>query len=113
MIPESWFTDMRQDFRWGRPQQGVIDCLQEEKRVLREQLGRRRLRLTDHQRRRLAAKSKLLGRKVLGLVATIVTPDLILAWHRRFIAEKCDFSSRRRQTGRPRVMSEIAKLVIY
>jgi hypothetical protein len=32
----------------------IIDCLREENRVLREQLGARRLRLNDDQRRRLA-----------------------------------------------------------
>jgi transposase InsO family protein len=90
-------------------QHHVIDYLQEENRVLREQLGQRRLRLTDHQRRRLAAKGKLLGRKRLGQVATIVTPDTILAWHRRLIAKKWDFSSRRRSVGRPRVIKEIAE----
>ncbi len=37
------------------------------------------LRLTDDQRRRLAAKGKVLGRKLLGEIATIVTPDTILA----------------------------------
>jgi len=93
-------------------QQHVIDYLEEEIRVLREQFGRRRLRLTDHQRRRLTAKGKLFGRKVLGQVATIVTPDTILAWHRRLIAGKWDFSSRRRNVGRPRAMSEITGLVI-
>ena len=41
----------------------AIDYLREENRVLREQLGDRRLRLTDDQRRRLAAKAKGLGRK--------------------------------------------------
>ena len=35
----------------------VIDYLREENRVLREQLGGRRLRLNDDQRRRLAAKA--------------------------------------------------------
>ena len=42
----------------------VIDYLREENRVLREQLGGRRLRLNDNQRRRLAAKAKGLGRKI-------------------------------------------------
>jgi transposase InsO family protein len=93
-------------------QQHVIDYLQEENRVLREQLRHRRLRLTDRQRRRLAAKGRLLGRKALGQVATIVTPDTILAWHRRLIAKKWDFSSRRRSIGRPRVMREITELLI-
>jgi hypothetical protein len=53
----------------------MIDYLREENRVLREQLGGRRLRLNDDQRRRLAAKAKGLGRKLLAEVATIVTPE--------------------------------------
>ena len=53
----------------------VIDYLREENHVLREQLGGRRLRLNDDQRRRLAAKAKGLGRKLLAEVATIVTPE--------------------------------------
>ncbi len=52
----------------GRQQSDVIAYLIEENRVLKEQLesGGRRLRFTDDQRRRLAAKGKPLGRKVLG-----------------------------------------------
>jgi hypothetical protein len=42
-------------------QQQVIEYLQEENRVLREQTGRRRLRFTDDQRRRLAVKAKVFG----------------------------------------------------
>jgi uncharacterized membrane protein YgcG len=48
---------------------------QEENRALREQLGPGRLRFTDAQRRRLAAKAKTLGRRMLQDIATIVTPD--------------------------------------
>ena len=59
-------------------QQQVIEYLREENRVLREQLGGRRVRLSDAQRRRLATKGKLLGRKLLGEICTIVTPDTIL-----------------------------------
>ena len=62
----------------SRQQQDLIDYLREENRVLREQLGRERLRLTDEQRRRLAVRGKLLGRKALAEVAGIVTPDTIL-----------------------------------
>jgi hypothetical protein len=65
----------------------VIDYLREENRVLREQLGGRRLRLNDDQRRRLAAKAKGLRRKILPEVATIVTPETLLAWHRKLIAQ--------------------------
>ena len=47
----------------NRHQQDVIVYLVEENRVLKEQLKGRKLRLTDEQRRRLAAKAKRLGRK--------------------------------------------------
>lgn len=66
----------------------IIDYLREENRVLREQLGSRRLRLNHDQRRRLASKAKGLGRKLLAEVATIVTPETLLAWHRKLIAQK-------------------------
>jgi uncharacterized membrane protein YgcG len=74
----------------GRQQTSVIQYLVEENRVLKEQIevSGRCMCLTDDQRRRLAAKRKPLGRKVLCQIATIVTPDTILAWHRRLIAAK-------------------------
>jgi len=89
----------------------VIEYLREENRVLREQLADRRIRFTDEQRRRLAAKAKGLGRKVLEEVATIVTPDTLLAWHRRLIAQKYDGSGHR-QPGRPRKADELEGLVV-
>lgn len=79
--------------------------------MLREQLGGRRLRLTDNQRRRLAAKAKGLGRKILSEVATLVTPDTLLAWHRKLIAQKYD-GSRKRGLGRPRTAQDIEALVV-
>jgi putative transposase len=95
----------------NQKQQEVIDYLQEENRVLREQLGRKRLRLDDDQRRRLAVMAKKLGRRVLHEVATIVTPETLLAWHRRLIARKYD-GSEQRGPGRPRVQDEIQHLVV-
>ena len=56
----------------NRSQQGVIDYLQEENRVLREQLGEKRLRFTDGQRRRLAAKAKAIGRRGLSEIGALV-----------------------------------------
>ena len=41
-------------------QQQVVDYLLEENRVLREQIGSRRMRFNDDQRRRLAVKAKTL-----------------------------------------------------
>ena len=89
----------------------AIECLREENRVLREQLGKRRLRLNDDQRRRLAAKAKGLGRKLLAEVATIVTPETLLRWHRKLVAEKYD-GSRNRGPGRPRKPGETEDLVV-
>ena len=76
----------------NQQQRDVIDYLQEENRVLREQLGPRRLRFTDSQRRRLAAKARTLGRQALAEIDTLVTPDTLLGWHRRLIAQKVSAS---------------------
>src|ERR1035438_7284074 len=89
----------------------VIDYLREENRVLREQLGGRRVRFDDNQRRRLAVKAKELERKVLAEVATIVTPETLLAWHRRLVAQKYDGTAHR-SPGRPRTAGEIEALVV-
>src|SRR5215467_14541900 len=79
----------------NRYQQHVIEYLVEENRVLREQLKGHRLRLTDDARRRLAVKGHRLGRRLLNRVATVVTPDTILRWHRRLIARKWTFERKR------------------
>jgi putative transposase len=96
----------------SRQQAGVIAYLVEENRVLKEQVesGGRRLGFTDDQRRRLAAKGKPLGRKALSQIATIVTPETILAWYRRLIAAKWTYPQRR--AGRPGVMLEIRQLIV-
>ena len=52
----------------------MIDYLQQENRVLREQLGGKRLRFNDDQRRRLAVRAKQLGWRMLNELTTIVTP---------------------------------------
>jgi len=92
-------------------QQHVIEYLIEENHVFREQIGNRRMPFSDNQRRRLAAKMRKLGRRVLAQVATIVTPETLLAWHRKLIANKYDGSAYR-TPGRPRTAKEIAALVL-
>jgi putative transposase len=72
----------------NRDQSRLIAYLPEENRVCRELPGEKRPRLSDGQRRRLAAKGKPLSRHLLDRIATIVTPDTILRWHRRLIAER-------------------------
>ena len=58
----------------NRHQLAMIDYLREEDRVLRELHGKRRLRFTDDQRRRLAAKGKILGRRLLSRCAASSRP---------------------------------------
>ena len=94
----------------NRHQADVIAYLVEENRILKEQMKGRKLRLTDDQRRRLAAKAKLLGRQALNQVATIVTPDTLLRWHRRLIAFKWTFETKR--VGRPGLMKAIKALIV-
>ena len=95
----------------NRYQKAASDHLRDENRILREQLGDRRIRLTDDQRRRLAVAGKAVGRKALLDLAGIVTPDTILAWHRKLVAAKWDQRDKRRGPGRPGVMKEIEKPV--
>src|SRR5262249_29176865 len=75
-----------------------------------QQWGGRRLRLTDADRRRLAALAHRLGRRLLRDVAAIATPDTLLRWHRHLIA--CKWTFARRQTGRRGVIAEIRQLVV-
>jgi hypothetical protein len=63
----------------NRQQLEIIDYLKEKNRVLREELGGRRVRFTDDQRRRLAMKGRAHGRRALDRVAGLVTPDTYLA----------------------------------
>jgi transposase InsO family protein len=96
----------------NRQQQDVIEYLMVENRVLRQKLGRKRILLSDEQRRRLAVKGKILGRKMLEQVASIVTPETILRWHRELVARHWDYSERRKQAGRPMVPQETVDLVL-
>ena len=94
----------------NRQQQSVIDYLIEENRVMKEQLGDRRLHFTDCQRRRLAMKAKVLERKQLNELETLVTADTLLAWHRKLIAQKWTYP--RHRPGRPGISQELTELVV-
>ena len=95
----------------NRHQQDVIAYIQEENSILKGKLKGKRIRFTDDERRRLAVKGKILGRKTLLKVASIRTPDTVLRWHRKLVAMKYD-SSARRGPGRPRVADEIPELAV-
>jgi transposase InsO family protein len=95
----------------NRHQLDVIEYLQEENRVLKDRLGRRRICFTDADRHRLARKARALGRKVLNELQTLVTPDTLLRWYREMLAFKWNYSHRR-SPDRPRVMNTIARLIV-
>ena len=96
----------------NRRQQDAVEYLITENRILRQKLGKNRILLDDDQRRRLAVKGKILGRKMLQQLATIVTPDTILRWHRELVARHWDYSHRRRSAGRPPTAPQIVELAL-
>jgi transposase InsO family protein len=91
-----------------RREREVISYLVAENRLLRRQLRGQRVRLTDDDRRGLAARAYRLGRQTLRQVATIVTPDTLLRWHRQLIRRKWTDPTRSSRRG---VMADIGRLV--
>src|SRR5579864_7660584 len=86
---------------WADQRQAAVAYLIEENRILRAHL-RGRIRLTDDERRQLAVHGHRLGRRRLRQVATIVSPDTILRWHRQLIARKWTYVNRPSRQGRAR-----------
>ena len=82
-----------------------------ENRILRNQI-QGRVRLSDGERKTLAEIGKQLSKQALAEVATIVTPDTILAWHRKLVAKKFDGSQQRQAPGRPKIDQDLEALVV-
>jgi putative transposase len=87
------------------------EYLTTENRILRQQITGR-VRLGDDERKALAKIGKQLGKQALQEIATIVTPNTILAWHRKLIAQKFDGSQQRKTLGRPKVDEDLEALVL-
>jgi putative transposase len=109
VTPLPWFVAVLCSWM-HREQKDLIAFLREENRVLKAQVRGRRLRLSDDERRRLAAIGHRLGRRALRDVATIATPDTILRWHRDLVVRQWTYAGRR--TGRPRVHAQIRSLTV-
>jgi putative transposase len=77
-------------------QQQVIEFQNAQIETLLKKLGKKQLLLNDNQRRLLAVKAHVIGRKALLELTTIVTPDTILRWHRELVAKKFDSSDKRK-----------------
>jgi putative transposase len=82
-----------------------------ENRILRNQI-QGRLRLRDGERKALAVIGQKLGKQALKEVATIVTPDTILRWHRKCVARKFDGSKQRNAPGRPTIDPKVEALIV-
>ena len=84
-----------------------------ENRILRSQLEGRLL-LTDEQRITLAIIGKKLGRAALDQIASIVTPETILGWHRKLVAAKFDMSKSRKMkpVGQPPTEPAVAQQIL-
>ena len=96
----------------NRHQQQVIAYQQEEIRILKVKLGDQRIRFTDTERRRLATLAHPLGRKCLNATATLATPDTLMRWYKRLVADKFDGSHKRNKMGRPWVPDEVEQYVV-
>jgi putative transposase len=82
-----------------------------ENRILRRQITGR-VRLSDGERKTLANLGKRLGKQALKEVASLVAPDTILAWHRKFVVQKFDGSKHRQAPGRPTIDPEVEALIV-
>jgi hypothetical protein len=92
----------------------AIDYLREQVRVLVEHQEKKnkRILLTNRQRMRIAAKAKRLSRKMLEQCTELFTPDTIMRWYHKLIAEKYDGSQNRVYSGRPPITQEIVNLIL-
>jgi len=100
----------------NRQQQEAIEYLKEENKILKHELlkatGKKRILLSDKQRRRLAILGRRLGRKALSEICCVFSPDTILKWHRKLVAQKYDGSKHRSKFGRPRITDKLKQLII-
>ena len=100
----------------NRQQQEIIEYLKAENGILRDELlkatGKKRIFLNDSQRRRLAILAKKVGRKALFDICSAFSPDTILMWHRKLVANKYDGSKNRGKGGRPRISDYLRQLII-
>jgi len=68
-------------------QQGVIEYLLGENLILRQIIVKKRIRLARQQRRRLAIKGKILGRKMIERIAGIASLETIILGQRGLVAQ--------------------------
>ena len=86
----------------------AIEYLKAQVEVLIEQQEKdKRILLDNHQRIRLVLKAKQLTRKLFEETTVLFTPDTILSWYRKLIAQKYDGSKNAKNSGRPKISTKI------
>ena len=113
LLLQPWYLLLAVFSEWVRQEQEkVIEYLRTENQVLREKCGNQRICLNDDQRRRLAVKGKILGRKALQEFATVAQADTILRWHRQLVVQNGYTGPRGKAMGRPRTDRAIVDLAL-
>jgi len=87
----------------------AIEYLKTQVEVLIEQQEKqdKRILLTHHQRIRVAAQAKRRSRTMLEQCTVLFTPDTVMRWYNKLIAQKYDGSQHRGIVGRPQIAPEI------
>jgi len=100
----------------NRQQQDALAYLTEENKIFKHELlkatGKKRIFLNDKQRRRLAILAKRVGRKALFGISGVFSPDTLMLWYRKLVAQKYDGSKNRGKGGRPRISDYLRQLII-
>ena len=68
--------------------------------------------LAEAEKATLSEIAHRLGRKALEELSAVATPNTLLAWYRKLIANKFDGSRIRQRAGRPRIDEEAERLVL-
>jgi putative transposase len=93
MKTQPWAVLLAMMAGWlNRHQQQAIEYLKAENSILRDELlkatDKKRIFLSDSQKRRLAILGRGLGRKLLGEICTVFSPATIMKWHFKLVAMK-------------------------
>ena len=100
MILKPWQFILLAIASWlNKEQQAVIEYRDEEIRILKEKLGKKRLLLNDSQKRRLATAAAKVGRDALAKIGALFSPETLLKWHQSLVASKYDSSGKRAKRG--------------
>jgi hypothetical protein len=95
----------------NRHQQDMIEYLKAENAILKNRIGKKRIILSDQQRRTLAVLARKISYKALSEICSVFSPDTLMKWHRELIAKKYD-GSKCRKHGRPQISEELRNHII-